>query len=96
MILAHYSMRFKVDESLSAELAVDLRIAGHGTDTAVDEDLKGKQDIWWSKQRETCAHGNARVGATSCAVTFTAGRRIRRATRDGYSVMNRPLSPRGR
>ncbi|HKD05861.1 MAG TPA: DUF5615 family PIN-like protein [Bryobacteraceae bacterium] len=37
-------MRFQLDENLPAELAADLRAAGHDTDTVVDEDLKGEPD----------------------------------------------------
>ena len=37
-------MRFKLDENLPAELAVDLRTAGHDADTVIDEELKGEPD----------------------------------------------------
>ena len=37
-------MRFKLDENLPVELALDLRLAGHDTDTVVDEHLAGSPD----------------------------------------------------
>jgi hypothetical protein len=38
-------MNFKIDEHLPAELASDLRTAGHDADTVVDEGLAGASDF---------------------------------------------------
>jgi len=37
-------MKFKIDENLPAEVAADLRAAGHDADTVFDEGLAGTQD----------------------------------------------------
>ncbi len=37
-------MKFKIDENLPAEIAVDLRAAGHQADTVSDEGLTGAVD----------------------------------------------------
>jgi predicted nuclease of predicted toxin-antitoxin system len=37
-------MRFKLDENLPVELAAELQLAGHDTDTVLDENLKGASD----------------------------------------------------
>ncbi len=37
-------MKFKIDENLPAELAADLRLAGHEADTATDEGMSGAPD----------------------------------------------------
>jgi len=37
-------MKFKIDENLPAEVAADLRAAGHDVDTVFDEGLAGTQD----------------------------------------------------
>jgi hypothetical protein len=37
-------VRFKLDENLPVELAVELRAMGHDTDTVLDEGLSGEAD----------------------------------------------------